>query len=158
VDVFAGCLQIVEAKFQILYSTSAPALRARRGKSRASADFIGEVSTEDNSSIFPGTVPTKTVTHDSEEIGGSAVASPYQYTFKLKSMAPTKTSKGGEVRIVDSRISVAKNREFSSYAGKEKGRLARTAKQADSVDHDARKRKAAVVDDLSAQTIRHIQR
>jgi oxalate decarboxylase len=53
--------------------------------------------------IFPGTVPTNTVAQDREEIGGSAVASPYQYTFKLKSMAPTKTTKGGEVRIVDSR-------------------------------------------------------
>src|SRR5882757_7065097 len=53
--------------------------------------------------IFPGTVPTNTVAQDKEEIGGSAVASPYQYTFKLKSMAPTKTIKGGEVRIVDSR-------------------------------------------------------
>ena len=53
--------------------------------------------------IFPGTVPTNTVAQDREEIGGSAVASPYQYTFKLKSMTPTKTTKGGEVRIVDSR-------------------------------------------------------
>jgi oxalate decarboxylase len=53
--------------------------------------------------IFPGTVPTNTVAQDREEIGGRAVASPYQYTFKLKSMTPTKTTKGGEVRIVDSR-------------------------------------------------------
>ena len=40
---------------------------------------------------------------DREEIGGRAVASPYQYTFKMKSMAPTKATKGGEIRIVDSR-------------------------------------------------------
>jgi oxalate decarboxylase len=53
--------------------------------------------------IFPGTVPTNTLTQDREEIGGSAVASPQQYTFKLKSMAPTKTSRGGDIRIVDSR-------------------------------------------------------
>jgi oxalate decarboxylase len=53
--------------------------------------------------IFPGTVPTNTVAQDREEIGGSAVASPNQYTFKLKSMAPTKATKSGEVRIVDSR-------------------------------------------------------
>ena len=53
--------------------------------------------------IFPGTVPTNTVAQDKDEIGGSAVASPNQYTFKLKSMAPTKSTKGGEVRIVDSR-------------------------------------------------------
>jgi len=31
------------------------------------------------------------------------VAAQYQYTFHLKSMEPTKTSKGGSVRIVDSR-------------------------------------------------------
>jgi oxalate decarboxylase len=53
--------------------------------------------------IFPGTVPTNTLAQDREEIGGSAVASPQQYTFKLKSMAPTKTSRGGNIRIVDSR-------------------------------------------------------
>jgi oxalate decarboxylase len=53
--------------------------------------------------IFPGTVPTNTVAQDREEIGGRAVASPYQYTFKMKSMAPTKATKGGEIRIVDSR-------------------------------------------------------
>src|SRR5258708_21293534 len=53
--------------------------------------------------IFPGTVPTSTVAQDKEEIGGSAVASPTQNTFKLKSMAPTRSAKLGEVRIVDSR-------------------------------------------------------
>jgi oxalate decarboxylase len=40
---------------------------------------------------------------DQAEIGGEQVASKYQYTFRLKSMEPTKSSKGGEVRIVDSR-------------------------------------------------------
>ena len=53
--------------------------------------------------IFPGTVPTNTVAQDKAEIGGSAVASPNQYIFKLKSMPPTKSTQGGEVRIVDSR-------------------------------------------------------
>ena len=52
--------------------------------------------------IFPGTVPTNTVAQDKEEIGGSAVASPDQYTFKMKAMEPTKATSGGEVRIVDS--------------------------------------------------------
>ena len=52
--------------------------------------------------IFPGTVPTNTVAQDKEEIGGDAVASPIQATFKLKSMAPTRTTEKGEVRIVDS--------------------------------------------------------
>ena len=53
--------------------------------------------------IFPGTVPANTVAQEKEEIGGSAVASPIQATFKLKSMAPTRSAKLGEVRIVDSR-------------------------------------------------------
>jgi oxalate decarboxylase len=53
--------------------------------------------------IFPGAVPTNTVTQDQEEIGGSAVASPNQHTFKMKSMAPTRATEKGEVRIVDSR-------------------------------------------------------
>jgi oxalate decarboxylase len=53
--------------------------------------------------IFPGAVPANTVAQDMEEIGGSTVASPIQATFKLKSMAPTKATEKGEVRIVDSR-------------------------------------------------------
>jgi oxalate decarboxylase len=53
--------------------------------------------------IFPGAVPANTVAQDKEEIGGSAVASPIQATFKLKSMAPTRATEKGEVRIVDSR-------------------------------------------------------
>jgi oxalate decarboxylase len=52
--------------------------------------------------IFPGSLPNS-LEQDKEEIGGEQVASKYQYTFHLKSMAPTKSSKGGEVRIVDSR-------------------------------------------------------
>ena len=51
--------------------------------------------------IFPGKVPGS-LDQDKAEIGGEAVASHYQYTFKLKAMEPTKTSKGGNVRIVDS--------------------------------------------------------
>lgn len=53
--------------------------------------------------IFPGQAPTNTVAQDRAEIGGEAVASPQQYTFKLKSMPPTRKTAGGEVRIVDSR-------------------------------------------------------
>jgi oxalate decarboxylase len=52
--------------------------------------------------IFPGKEPGS-LEQDKAEIGGEAVASRYQYTFKLKAMQPTKTSKGGDVRIVDSR-------------------------------------------------------
>jgi oxalate decarboxylase len=52
--------------------------------------------------IFPGEVPGS-LQQDRAEIGGEQVASKYQYTFHLKSMTPTRSSKGGEVRIVDSR-------------------------------------------------------
>jgi oxalate decarboxylase len=52
--------------------------------------------------IFPGKVPGS-LEQDGAEIGGEAVASRHQYTFKMKAMAPTKTSKGGSVRVVDSR-------------------------------------------------------
>jgi oxalate decarboxylase len=52
--------------------------------------------------IFPGTVPGS-LEADKADIGGEQVASKYQYTFHLKSMEPTKTSKGGSVRVVDSR-------------------------------------------------------
>jgi oxalate decarboxylase len=53
--------------------------------------------------IFPGNLPNSSVEQDKAEIGGERVASKYQYTFHMKSMDPTKSSKGGEVRIVDSR-------------------------------------------------------
>src|ERR1700752_2710623 len=53
--------------------------------------------------IFPSSVPANTVAEDMEEIGGSTVISPHQFAFKMKSMAPTKSTKGGEVRIVGSR-------------------------------------------------------
>jgi oxalate decarboxylase len=52
--------------------------------------------------IFPGNLPNS-LEQDKAEIGGEEVASKYQYTFHLKSMEPTKSSEGGEVRVVDSR-------------------------------------------------------
>ena len=52
--------------------------------------------------IFPGTIPGS-LAADKAEIGGASVASRYQYTFRMKSMAPTKSSKGGSARVVDSR-------------------------------------------------------
>src|SRR3984885_15111988 len=51
--------------------------------------------------IFPGTLPNS-LEEDKAEIGGEQVASKYQYTFRMGSMQPTKASKAGEVRIVDS--------------------------------------------------------
>ena len=52
--------------------------------------------------IFPGNLPNL-LEQDKAEIGGEEVASKYQYTFRLRSMEPTKANNAGEVRIVDSR-------------------------------------------------------
>jgi oxalate decarboxylase len=52
--------------------------------------------------IFPGTVPGS-LAEDKAEIGEASVACKFQYTFHLKSMTPTRRSRGGSVRIVDSR-------------------------------------------------------
>jgi oxalate decarboxylase len=49
---------------------------------------------------FPGDIPNS-LAHDKAEAGGSKVESPYQYTFKMQAMTPTKKTKGGEVRVVD---------------------------------------------------------
>ena len=51
--------------------------------------------------IFPGEVPGS-LAQDKAAVGGRSVESPIQYTFKLSTMAPTKQTSGGEVRIVDS--------------------------------------------------------
>ncbi|HTC33134.1 MAG TPA: cupin domain-containing protein [Bryobacteraceae bacterium] len=50
--------------------------------------------------IFPGDVPN-TLAHDKSEIGPH-LDTTRQYTFKLKSMQPTKQNSNGAVRIVDS--------------------------------------------------------
>jgi len=51
--------------------------------------------------IFPGEVPGS-LAQDKAAVGGSSVESPVQFTFKLSTMAPTKQTSGGDVRIVDS--------------------------------------------------------
>ena len=51
--------------------------------------------------IFPASLPGP-LTGDREIVGGKRVQAPQQYTFKLTSMAPTKKTAGGEVRVVDS--------------------------------------------------------
>jgi oxalate decarboxylase len=52
--------------------------------------------------IFPADLPAS-LAQDKAAVGGRQVESPYQYIFKLSTMAPTKQTSGGEVRIVDSR-------------------------------------------------------
>ena len=50
----------------------------------------------------PGNLPNS-LQQDQSEIGGASVASKYQFTFHLKSMEPTKLTREGDVRVVDSR-------------------------------------------------------
>jgi oxalate decarboxylase len=52
--------------------------------------------------IFPADLPAS-LAQDKAAVGGARAESPYQYTFKMEAMAPTKQTKGGEVRVVDSR-------------------------------------------------------
>src|SRR5712672_1372122 len=59
--------------------------------------------------IFPANLPAS-LAQDKAAVGGRGVESPYQYTFRMEAMAPTKQTKGGEVRIVDSHtFTAAKN-------------------------------------------------
>jgi oxalate decarboxylase len=53
--------------------------------------------------IFPGTVPGS-VEDDRKAVGGTAVASKLNYTFKMKSMKPAMETAGGNIRVVDSSI------------------------------------------------------
>jgi len=52
--------------------------------------------------IFPGTVPGP-LEDDRKAVGGAAVASGLNYTFRMKAMTPTAERSGGAVRIVDSK-------------------------------------------------------
>jgi oxalate decarboxylase len=52
--------------------------------------------------IFPAKLP-RSLAEDRAAIGGRRVESTIPYTFKMSTMAPTKKTSGGEVRIVDSR-------------------------------------------------------
>ena len=65
-------------------------------------EIAAKLVKEESLYIFPADLPLS-LAQDKASIGGSSVASPFQYTFKLSSMPPTKVTSGGEVRIVDSR-------------------------------------------------------
>jgi oxalate decarboxylase len=56
--------------------------------------------------IFPADLPAS-LAQDKAAVGGRRVESPYQYTFKMEAMAPTKKTSGGELRIVDSHTFLA---------------------------------------------------
>jgi oxalate decarboxylase len=53
--------------------------------------------------IFPGTVPGP-LEDDRKAVGGAAVASKIDFTFRMKAMTPTADRAGGTIRIVDSKI------------------------------------------------------
>src|ERR1700688_2447514 len=52
--------------------------------------------------IFLADLPAS-LAQDKAAVGGRRVESPYQYTFRMEAMAPTKQTRGGEARVVDSR-------------------------------------------------------
>jgi oxalate decarboxylase len=51
--------------------------------------------------IFPADLP-RSLAEDRAAVGGRSVQAPQQYTFKMEAMAPTRKTRGGEVRVVDS--------------------------------------------------------
>jgi oxalate decarboxylase len=51
--------------------------------------------------IFAADLPAS-LAQDKSAVGGRRVESPYQYTFRMEAMTPTKQTSGGSVRIVDS--------------------------------------------------------
>jgi len=53
--------------------------------------------------IFPGPIPGP-LEEDRKAVGGPAVASKLDFTFRMKAMTPTADRPGGDARIVDSQI------------------------------------------------------
>jgi oxalate decarboxylase len=51
--------------------------------------------------IFQADLPAS-MAQDKAAVGGRRVESPFQYTFKMQAMSPTKQTAGGEARVVDS--------------------------------------------------------
>ena len=71
--------------------------------------IIDKIVKRESLYIFPADLPLS-LARDKAAIGGQRVASSLQYTFKMSEMAPTRTTPGGEIRIVDSRnFPVSKN-------------------------------------------------
>jgi oxalate decarboxylase len=72
-------------------------------------EVIDKIVKRESLYIFPADLPLS-LARDKAVIGGQRVASSIQYTFKMSEMAPTRTTPGGEIRIVDSRnFPVSKN-------------------------------------------------
>ena len=56
--------------------------------------------------IFPGQIPGS-LEDDKRAVGGKAVESKIDYTFRMEAMKPTVETSGGEVRVVDSTVFTA---------------------------------------------------
>ena len=67
---------------------------------RLSADSLAKLP-KDELYIFPGHLPGS-LEDDKRAVGGEAVASKVDYTFRMAAMKPTKENAGGSVSIVDS--------------------------------------------------------
>jgi oxalate decarboxylase len=65
-------------------------------------DVTAQIIRKESLYIFPADLPLS-LTRDKAAIGKEHLESSLQYTFKMSQMAPTRTTPGGEVRIVDSR-------------------------------------------------------
>jgi oxalate decarboxylase len=76
---------------------------------RLDKDVIAQLPKKESLYIFPADLPLS-LSQDKAAIAGRRVETSIQYTFKMSSMAPTKKTPGGEIRIVDSRnFPVSKN-------------------------------------------------
>jgi oxalate decarboxylase len=64
-------------------------------------DVVAKLVKSPSLYIFPASLP-RSLAQDKAAIGGRHMESSIQYTFKMSTMAPTKKTPGGEVRIVDS--------------------------------------------------------
>ena len=69
---------------------------------RLDKNIAAKLVKEESLYIFRADLPLS-LAQDKASIGGQRVASPFQYTFKMSSMPPTRKTPGGEVRVVDSR-------------------------------------------------------
>jgi oxalate decarboxylase len=69
---------------------------------RLSAASVAKLPT-DELYIFPGKIPGS-LEADKAAVGGKAVESKVDYTFRMEAMKPTKENAGGNVRIVDASV------------------------------------------------------
>src|ERR1700674_814099 len=72
--------------------------------------------------IFAANLPAS-LAQNKSAVGGGRAESPYQYTFKMQAMAPTKQTRSGEVRVVDSRNFLAAKNIAAALVNVEPGSM-----------------------------------